>query len=52
MPTHRGRKVTVPAFDTVVENLVLVLDSLSVPATEKTDLLALLAPPETSIVQP
>ena len=49
---HRGRKVTSAAFDAVVENLVAVLDSLKVPAQEKAQLLALLAPLKTSIVQP
>ena len=49
---HRGRKVTSAAFDAVVEDLVAVLDGLKVPAREKTELLALLGPLKTSIVQP
>ncbi len=49
---HRGRKVTSAAFDAVVEDLVAVLDSLRVPAKEKGELLALLGPLKSSIVQP
>lgn len=49
---HRGRRVTSAAFDAVVEDLVAVLDGLKVPAKEKQDLLALLGPLKSSIVQP
>jgi hemoglobin len=49
---HRGRKVTSAAFDAVVQDLVAVLDGLRVPAAEKSQLLALLAPLKSSIVQP
>jgi hemoglobin len=49
---HRGRKVTSAAFDAVVEDLVAVLDSLRVPAKEKSELLGLLGPLKSSIVQP
>ena len=49
---HRGRRVTSGAFDAVVENLVLVLDELRVQAREKKELLDLLAPLKSSIVQP
>ena len=48
---HRGRAVTAAAFDAVVEDLVAVLDRLKVPAKEKNDVLALLAPLKTVIVQ-
>lgn len=49
---HRGRTVTSAAFDAVVEDLVTVLDTLRVPAREKGELLGLLGPLKTSIVQP
>jgi hemoglobin len=48
---HKGRRVTSEAFDAVVEDLVATLDSLKVPATEKNDLLAVLGPLKSSIVQ-
>lgn len=48
---HKGRGVTSDAFDAVVQDLVSVLDSLKVPAKEKGDVLALLAPLKTVIVQ-
>lgn len=48
---HRGRAVTSQAFDAVVEDLVAVLDQLKVPGAEKHDVLALLAPLKTVIVQ-
>ena len=48
---HRGRAVTSQAFDAVVEDLVAVLDQLKVPSAEKHDVLALLAPLKTVIVQ-
>ena len=48
---HRGRAVTPAAFDAVVEDLVGVLDGLKVPTKEKNDVLALLAPLKTVIVQ-
>jgi hemoglobin len=49
---HRGRRVTSAAFDAVVEDLVAVLDALRVPAREKGQLLELLGPLKSSIVQP
>lgn len=49
---HRGRKVTSAAFDAVVEDLVAVLDGLRVPEREKKELLGLLGPLKSSIVQP
>jgi hemoglobin len=48
---HRGRAVTPAAFDAVVDDLVGVLDNLKVPAKEKSDVLALLGPLKTVIVQ-
>jgi hemoglobin len=49
---HRGRRVSAAAFDAVVEDLVLVLDSLRVAEKEKKELLGVLAPLKSSIVQP
>lgn len=49
---HRGRKVTGPAFDAVVEDLTGVLDTLGVKPAEKNELLGLLGPLKSSIVQP
>jgi len=43
--------VTSDAFDAVVQDLVGVLDKLKVPAKEKNDLLAVLGPLKSSIVQ-
>jgi hemoglobin len=48
---HKGRHVTPEAFDAVVEDLVKVLNKLNVPAQEKGEVLALLAPLKTVIVQ-
>lgn len=48
---HHGRAVTAAAFDAVVEDLVAVLDQLKVPANEKNDVLAMLAPLKSVIVQ-
>ncbi len=48
---HKGRHVTSEAFDAVVDDLVKVLDNLKVPAKEKGDVLALLAPLKSVIVQ-
>jgi hemoglobin len=48
---HKGRAVTSEAFDAVVQDLVGVLDELKVPAQEKSQLLAILGPLKTSIVQ-
>ena len=49
---HRGRKVTGEAFDAVVEDLTSVLDKLGVKPAEKNELLGMLAPLKSSIVQP
>ena len=48
---HKGRKITTAAFDAVVEDLVKVLDDLKVPAKEKAEVLAMLGPLKTVIVQ-
>ncbi len=48
---HRGRHVTSQAFDAVVDDLVAVLARLKVPAKEKNEVLAMLAPLKTVIVQ-
>jgi len=48
---HSGRHVTSEAFDAVVQDLVAVLDKLKVPAKEKADVLALLGPLKSQIVQ-
>ncbi|MEO8659699.1 MAG: group 1 truncated hemoglobin [Bryobacteraceae bacterium] len=48
---HKGRAVTGEAFDAVVEDLIAVLVKLKVPAKEKGEVLALLGPLKTVIVQ-
>jgi hemoglobin len=48
---HKGRAVTSDAFDAVVQDLVSVLETLKVPEKEKGELLGLLGPLKTSIVQ-
>jgi hemoglobin len=48
---HKGRAVTGEAFDAVVQDLVMVLETLKVPEKEKGQLLELLAPLKASIVQ-
>ena len=48
---HKGRAVTSAAFDAVVQDLIAVLEKLKVPSKEKNDVLALLAPLRTVIVQ-
>lgn len=48
---HKGRAVTGEAFDAVVQDLVAVLDKLKVPAREKGEVLALLGPLKSVIVQ-
>jgi hemoglobin len=48
---HRGRGVTGEAFDAVVQDLVVVLDNLKVHQKEKEQLLAVLGPLKSSIVQ-
>ena len=48
---HKGRAVTGEAFDAVVQDLIAVLKKLKVPEKEKGELLALLAPLKSVIVQ-
>ena len=48
---HKGRSVTGEAFDAVVQDLIAVLDKLKVPAQEKGEVLALLGPLKSVIVQ-
>jgi hemoglobin len=48
---HRGRGVTSDAFDAVVQDLVAVLDKLRVPQHEKEEVLGILGPLKSSIVQ-
>jgi hemoglobin len=48
---HKGRGVTNEAFDAVVDDLVAVLAKLKVPEKEKAEVLALLGPLKTVIVQ-
>jgi hemoglobin len=48
---HKGRAVTGEAFDAVVQDLVGVLDQLKVPEKEKGEVLAILGPLKTVIVQ-
>ena len=48
---HKGRGVTGEAFDAVVQDLIVVLDKLKVPAKEKGEVLALLGPLKSVVVQ-
>lgn len=48
---HQGRGVTEDAFQAVVEDLTATLDKFKVPATEKEQLISLLAPMKPAIVQ-
>jgi hemoglobin len=48
---HKGRAVTGEAFDAVVQDLIAVLDRLHVPEEEKGEVLALLGPLKSVIVQ-
>jgi hemoglobin len=51
MPTaHRNMAVTDGEFDALVEDLTATLDQLAVPATEKNELLGILAPLRAQIV--
>jgi hemoglobin len=47
---HKGRGITGPAFDAVVEDLVATLNKFNVPEREKRDLLALLGPLKSAVV--
>ena len=48
---HKGRGVTNDAFDAVVQDLVATLDKLRVPEREKSQLLGVLGPMKTAVVQ-
>jgi hemoglobin len=48
---HRGRGITDKAFDAVVEDLTATLEKLHVPEREKTQVLGLLAPMRSMVVQ-
>ena len=48
---HSGMGITKEAFDSVVEDLTAALDELKVPASEKNELLGLLAPLQAQIVE-
>ncbi len=48
---HKGRGVTEDAFNAVVSDLVATLDKLQVPEKEKGQLLGILGPMKTAIVQ-
>jgi len=48
---HAGLKITTAAFDALVEDLVKALDTFNVPKKEKEDLLAVLGPMKSDIVE-
>ena len=48
---HTGMAITLEAFNSVVEDLAAVLDQFKVPETEKNELLGLLAPLQSQIVE-
>lgn len=48
---HAGMGIDDPAFDALVENLVKALDKFSVPQQEKDELLAVLGPMRSDIVE-
>ena len=48
---HAGMKVTTAAFNALVEDLVKALDTFNVPAREKNELLSVLGPMKTDIVE-
>jgi len=50
LTAHTGRHVTGEAFDAVVQDLVATLDAFKVPEREKTDLLKILGPLRSVIV--
>ncbi len=49
--THQGMAITNAQFDHVVEALVRALDTMGVPATEKGELLTILGPLRSAIVE-
>ena len=50
--THAGMGITDAEFDALVEDLVQALDKHKVPAAEKEELLGILGPMKTDIVEP
>jgi hemoglobin len=48
---HKGMKVTTAAFNALVEDLVKALDTFNVPAREKNELLSVLGPMKSDIVE-
>jgi hemoglobin len=49
--THKGMKVTTAAFNALVEDLVSALDTFNVPKKEKDELIGVLAPMKSDIVE-
>jgi hemoglobin len=49
--THAGMGVTNSAFDALVEDLVATLDQFKVPEREKKELLSVLGPMRSDIVE-
>jgi hemoglobin len=49
--THKGMKITTAAFNALVEDLVSALDTFNVPKKEKDELLAILGPMKSDIVE-
>ena len=49
--THKGMKVTDAAFGALVEDLVSALDTFNVPKKEKDELLGILGPMKSDIVE-
>jgi hemoglobin len=49
--THAGMKITTAAFNALVEDLVKALDTFNVPAREKNELLSVLGPMKSDIVE-
>jgi hemoglobin len=48
---HKGMKITTAAFNALVEDLVAALDTFNVPEKEKGELLAILGPMKSDIVE-
>jgi hemoglobin len=48
---HAGMGIGGPAFDALVEDLVKALDKFAVPEQEKSELLAVLGPMRSAIVE-
>jgi hemoglobin len=48
---HKGRGITEDAFNAVVQDLIATLDKFQVPAKEKTQVLGLLGPLKSAVVE-